>query len=95
MPTDHDHDACEEALTAVSKLHVTIDAAVWAKEFISVLGGPVTTSSGVYLDEGFMIGWFANAIETARAIGEKHGEQNVAGKLLRLAEDVRLIGGGP
>lgn len=77
------------------QLHATIDPSAWAKEFIFIVGGPVTLSSGVRLDESFMVGWFGYAMETARAVGEKHGEQNMAGKLLRLAEDIRLIGGGP
>jgi hypothetical protein len=39
-----------------AKLHGTTDAQVWAQEFVRLHGG----------DEGLMIGWFANAIETGR-----------------------------
>ena len=45
-----------------AKLLSTTDAAVWAGEFHKL------TEAGVSIDEGLMIGWFANAIETARRI---------------------------
>lgn len=44
-----------------ARLRSTTDAAVWAREFIAVV------ERDNVIDEGFMIGWFANAIETARA----------------------------
>ena len=40
-------------------LHNTIDARVWATEFLKVIDGKQD-----FIDEGFMIGWFANAIMT-------------------------------
>lgn len=44
--------------TTREKLLSTDDAQVWAREFVALHGG----------DEGLMIGWFANAIETAKRI---------------------------
>jgi hypothetical protein len=40
------------------------DAAKWADEFCKV-----ARDHGHNLDEGWVLGWFANAIETARDIG--------------------------
>lgn len=44
-----------------TKLYATTDAQVWARSFVEIVMKDVTK-----LDEGFMIGWFANAIETAK-----------------------------
>lgn len=41
----------------IQRLYATDDAAVWAAEFKKVCPG---------VDEGLMIGWFANAIETCK-----------------------------
>lgn len=50
------------------RLYSTTDASVWAKEFCALFG--IYTPEGVVEDgEGLMIGWFANAIETAKRIG--------------------------
>lgn len=38
-----------------NELRKTGDASVWAKAFVELHGG----------DEGLMLGWFANAMETA------------------------------
>ena len=48
------------------RLYATTDAAVWAEEFAKVRPD---------VDQGLMIGWFANAIETAKdhARRERHG----------------------
>lgn len=43
----------------VEKLYSTTDAQVWAQEFMTVV------KSGAIIDEGLMIGWFANAMATA------------------------------
>jgi hypothetical protein len=43
------------------RLRSTVDATVWAKEFCAV-----AKEQGHDLDEGWMITWFANAIEIAR-----------------------------
>jgi hypothetical protein len=50
----------------VRRLHATTDAAVWAAEFMALFGSRLED-----IDEGLMIGWFANAIEVGRAAGEK------------------------
>ena len=48
------------------RLYSTDNAAVWAGEFVALHGG----------DEGLMIGWFANAIETAKRIDrDRHPER--------------------
>lgn len=53
------------------RLHATTDAQVWAKEFIGVASAKVAAGESVLdlLDEGWLIGWFANAIETGRGAG--------------------------
>lgn len=43
----------------------TTDARVWAKEFMLLFG-----ETKENIDEGLMIAWFANAIETGRSAGE-------------------------
>lgn len=64
---------CSESATpddeqeVVKRLHATTDAAVWAEEFnrtLYVLGKD-------RLDEGWLIGWFANAIEVGRDAGKR------------------------
>lgn len=45
-------------------LHDTTDAQVWAREFMRTV-----IDNGALIDEGFMLGWFANAIETGRDAG--------------------------
>lgn len=51
----------------------TTDASVWTQEFCRIfqgrsIGGPVVTGD---VDEGTMMTWFANAIETGRSAGRK------------------------
>lgn len=47
------------------KLRNTTDAMVWAEEFCGTFS--IYTDEGVVEDKaGLMVGWFANAIETAR-----------------------------
>jgi hypothetical protein len=48
----------------------TTDASKWAKEFCAV----EKALTGVELDEGWVNGWFANAIETCRRITERKYE---------------------
>lgn len=45
----------------------TTDAQVWAQEFIKI----IREKPELALDEGMMIGWFANAIEAGRIAGDK------------------------
>lgn len=47
-----------------SGLHAIDDAVVWAAEFAR----QVRSQYGVGLDEGWLIGWFANAMETAKRL---------------------------
>lgn len=48
------------------KLLATTDAQTWAREFMSLFGKRKDD-----IDEGLMIGWFANAIETGRDAGQR------------------------
>lgn len=49
-----------------TRLYATTDASVWAEEFCKEFS--IFTEEGVVEDKiGLMIGWFANAIETAKA----------------------------
>lgn len=51
-------------------LHSTTDARVWAREFCRRFAVCADASEPVVDDqEGLMIAWFANAIETGRAAG--------------------------
>lgn len=50
----------------VKRLHATTDASVWAADFNTVF----KALHGFKLDEGWLIGWFANAIETGRDAGK-------------------------
>jgi hypothetical protein len=60
------------------RLLSTTDASVWAEEFMAEFGDRKQD-----IDEGLMIGWFANAIETGRSQGRKetcpHREFSVLG----------------
>lgn len=47
------------------RLYGTTDARVWAREFMAVV------NSGAVIDESLMVGWFANAIETARSLNQR------------------------
>ena len=51
--------------TTEKRLHTTTDAAVWAEEFMNIANKLEIKG----IDEGWMIGWFANAIETGRQFG--------------------------
>lgn len=44
--------------------HMGVDAMKWAEQFCARFGTDVT-------DEGLMLGWFANAIESGRNAGQK------------------------
>lgn len=49
-------------------LRETTDAAAWAKAFLEEIDQP-----NVEVDFGLMVGWFANAIETAKASVHRNG----------------------
>ena len=48
-----------------AKLYATSDAMVWAEEFCKVV------RNGAVVDEGLMVGWFANAMATAESHAER------------------------
>ncbi len=48
-----------------SRLYATDDAMVWAEEFVRICRENEIDP----LDEGFMVGWFANAMATAERFG--------------------------
>lgn len=50
----------DEMNPMIERLYATDDAAVWAEEFCKV-----ARERGHDLDEGWVIGWFANAMQTA------------------------------
>lgn len=53
---------------------VGTDAKLWAQEFIRIVREKPFTIDP--LDEGFLIGWFASAIETGRTAGYFHGHED-------------------
>jgi hypothetical protein len=56
----------------IARLYATTDATVWAKEFVEQFKGHTVVERGVdsgvspTVDKNTMVGWFANAIETAK-----------------------------
>lgn len=50
----------------VKRLYSTTDAYIWAEEFMKIINQP-----GFQIDHGFMLGWFANAMEIAAMAAEK------------------------
>lgn len=64
------------------KLHGTTDAAVWAEAFLARFR--LATVGDRVLDEGTMIGWFANAIEVGRAAGHRAALQSIEPRILEL-----------
>jgi hypothetical protein len=59
-------------------LLATTDAGLWAEEFVRIFNGATIgspqenhSSGHTYVDEGTMLAWFANAIETGRNFGRK------------------------
>ncbi len=52
-------------MTDPRSLTETTDAAVWAEEFLAVM------DAGATVDFGLMVGWFANAIETAKSLATR------------------------
>lgn len=67
---------CDDTLG--TKLHSTMDAVVWAREFMRIFSGHVCGPDET-IDEGLMIGWFANAIMTGydTANNRKQGSEKV------------------
>ena len=54
-----------------NELLSTIDAKVWAKEFMRIFG-----NAKERIDEGLMIGWFANSIMTGYDKGYKQAQND-------------------
>lgn len=65
--SEPDGDSNVYDLELVRKLHSTTDANVWASAFCQI----AKTNYGVDLDEGWVIGWFANAFVTAEIQGAR------------------------
>jgi hypothetical protein len=67
MPSPHNDVYREDGgLDPVLKrLYATTDAKVWAAEWCKV-ARKIAASGAPIIDEGWMIGWFANAIENAK-----------------------------
>ncbi len=54
----------------MTDLHATTDAQVWAKAWCETATIAVGEGRSL-IDEGWMIGWFANAIEAGRTAGQQ------------------------
>ena len=65
--------------TVATKLHNTIDARIWAQEFMAVYN----SLSEQQIDEGLMITWFANAIMVGHDFAYNRKQKEVD-KLLSL-----------
>ena len=63
------------------KLHYTTDASIWASEFCKL---------NPSMDEGTMIGWFANAIVTTQDLMKQQ-----SGRTYKVEQVVYLNSGGP
>lgn len=60
------------AQTTEAKLHSTMDAKVWAEEFMRIFGQKLSE-----IDEGLMIGWFANAIMCGSDITHNRQQKHI------------------
>jgi hypothetical protein len=56
-------------------LYSTTDAEVWAIEWCKI-ARKIEAEGGNLIDEGWMIGWFANAMCTAEDHLKKHQKEN-------------------
>jgi hypothetical protein len=66
VPTPYVATTPDEAQEQVRRLHATTDALIWAREFNAVH----KELHGFEHDEGWLVGWFANAIEKGRDAGK-------------------------
>ena len=64
----------------------TMDAMIWAREFVRIFRGKAC-GDGEPIDEGLMVGWFANAMVTGEAFGRKCTERELRAQI-REASDV-------
>lgn len=61
-----------------NELSATTDAQMWAKEWCRIANEIEAADDGrQVIDEGWMIGWFANAIEVGRDAGRKASTADV------------------
>jgi len=72
----------------VKKLHEDMDASRWAREFMEVW------NRGVQMDEGWMIGWFANAImcgydEANRRLSQSQPKPEPGGEVAEMVIHLR------
>lgn len=58
------------SVAAEAKLHDTMDAAIWAKEFKRICD-----EKGYYCDEGWMLSWLANAIMVGWDFAKRDSEK--------------------
>lgn len=59
---------------ATLRLHSTDDARVWAKVWVAIAREVLARSNGnplTLLDEGWMVGWFANAMGVAESFSRR------------------------
>ncbi|CAO3358701.1 Lar family restriction alleviation protein [Azospirillum palustre] len=63
------------------------DAAKWAAAFCQTAAKLGVAQNGGALDEGWMIGWFANAIEQSHAVRRWAQEDNVTAPTVRITEE--------
>lgn len=79
--TDFDEvvlDPAEMELARTRRLYASTDAQVWAAEWCNIAREISGADDGrQVIDEGWMVGWFANAMETARAAGYREGRDGV------------------
>jgi diacylglycerol kinase family enzyme len=57
-------------MNTATDLHATTDARAWAQEWCRI-AREISARGDDLIDEGWMIGWFANAIEMGRDAGRR------------------------
>ncbi len=68
--------------THPTPLHEDMDAQRWAKEFMQILDA----HHNIEVDEGFMLGWFANAIMCGYDTANRRGDAEIASLKVRRDE---------
>ncbi len=94
---DHRRSDVQGAQALTQRLYATTDGMVWATEFCKLFL-VLDRKDGTTIDEGTMVGWFANAIEIGRSAGQataeaerdryRRGEQTALG-LVRMVQAER------
>jgi hypothetical protein len=54
----------------------SMDAQVWAKEFMRIYTEQIAKGNNLWIDEALMIGWFANAIMAGYDEANRRNEQS-------------------